>query len=375
MTSTEQAAWIRLSLEPGLSPALARQLLDAVGLPQKIYALSGASLQKYLDSPLSQQMCQAPSDALAHAIHTTQQWLQQENHHLLTPADTNAGYPKRLLTPDYPIVLYAKGRLELLNRPALAIVGARAASRSGCRNAHDFAQQLASEGWTIVSGLALGIDGAAHQGALQAGPSGGSTIAILGTGIDRVYPAQHQQLAHQISSDGLLLSEFPLGARARPFHFPKRNRLVAMLSHGVLVVEAARKSGSLITAQVAAESGREVFAIPGSIHSPLSRGCHQLIRQGAKLVESVHDIYEELNQSSLPGITRQQTPPKPRQFRPARFSAEARIVLDTLGGDPMSTEGLLQYTTFDVPTLSQALLELELLDYIERRPDGRYQKI
>jgi len=374
MSSAEQAAWIRLSLEPGLTPARARQLLEAVGLPQEIYALSRAQLQKYLDSPLSHQMSQAPSDALKSAIQTTQQWLQQETHYLLTPADINAGYPARLLTPDYPIVLYAKGQLNLLNQPSIAIVGARAASRSGCRNAHDFAHQLASEGFTIISGLALGIDGAAHLGALQAGPGAGSTIAILGTGIDRVYPAQHQQLAHRIATEGLLLSEFPLGAKARPYHFPKRNRLVATLSQGVLVVEAARKSGSLITAQVATEAGREVFAIPGSIHSPLSRGCHQLIRQGAKLVESVHDIYEELGQPTLPTVSHKQAPAKSGALTSAKFSGEARIVLETLGPDPMSTEGLLQYTTFDIPTLSQALVELELLNYIERRPDGRYQK-
>src|SRR5690606_11414069 len=199
-------------------------------------------------------------------------------------------------THDPPAVLYVNGRAELLNRPIIAVVGARNATPGGRDNAQAFAQSLAGQGWCIASGLAHGIDAAAHRGALAAGAQAGSTIAVMGTGIDIIYPSANLELAHRIAHEGALVSELPLGTPSVPHQFPRRNRIVAGLAKGVLVVEAARQSGSLITARLASELGREVFSIPGSIHSPLSRGCHALIRQGAKLVESGEDIVEELGQ-------------------------------------------------------------------------------
>uniref|UniRef100_UPI002AFE9608 DNA-processing protein DprA n=1 Tax=Castellaniella sp. TaxID=1955812 RepID=UPI002AFE9608 len=298
---TELRAWIRLSLEPELGAARIRLLLSVFGMPQHIVEATTGSLARYLDPALAARLRQPPGPDIQAAIDQALDWLRADGHHLLTLADPH--YPRALYAlADPPPILYAHGRLDILNRPMLAIVGARHATADGERNAHAFARHLALQGWCVVSGLASGIDGAAHAGALDAGEAGGGTLAVLGTGIDRVYPPAHHALAHRIATHGLLLSEFPLGTPGLPFHFPQRNRLVAALSQGVLVVEAAARSGSLITARLAGELGREVFAIPGSIHSPLSRGCHALIRQGAKLVESGQDIVEELRQGALPGL-------------------------------------------------------------------------
>ncbi len=232
-------------------------------------------------------------------LQDTLNWLAKANNHIVTLADPD--YPKALLEiADPPPLLYAKGNIALLNKLSIAIVGSRNASVQGEKNAEAFAQGLAVHGLCIVSGLALGIDGAAHRGALKAK---GDTIAVVGTGLDMVYPAQHRDLAHQIASSGLIISEFPLGTLSKPQNFPRRNRLISGLSLGCLVVEANLKSGSQITARLSAEQGREVFAIPGSIHSPLAKGCHQLIKQGAKLVDSLQDIVEELNLSKAVSAT------------------------------------------------------------------------
>ena len=254
-----------------------------------------------------------------------------------------------------------------LQGQALAVVGARNATPGGQENARAFARHLAGSGWRVVSGLALGIDAAAHEGALDAGPGGAGTVAVMGTGIDRIYPAKHRDLAHRIAAHGALVSELPLGTGALPQHFPKRNRIVAGLARGVLVVEAAKQSGSLITARLAGESGREVFAIPGSIHSPLSRGCHALIRQGAKLVETAADITDELGGGPIAGTTR------------AKAQAPAALpdhpVLDALGFDPLHLDAIQARCGLDTPTLQAQLLELELAARVARLDDGRFQRL
>lgn len=369
----EIRAWIRLGLEPGLNAAGIRDLLAIFGMPQDIYAASTGNLARHLEPDLAARLRQPPDAAMQAAIDRALAWLREPGHHLLTLADP--GYPPRLLDlHDPPPMLYLNGRLDLLARPAIAVVGARSATTGGMENAKAFSQHLAQHGWCIVSGLASGIDAAAHEGALDAGPDTGGTIAILGTGIDIVYPSRNRNLAHRLAADGLLISEFPLGTRALPFFFPMRNRLVAALSHGVLVVEAARQSGSLITARLASELGREVFAIPGSIHSPLSRGCHALIRQGAKLVESGEDILEELRQPGLQPIPRpRRTPDTPVRRHPAIApGSDGDVLLDALGHDPVDMATLLSRTQWDIGRLNSQLGLLEVAGAIQRWADGRF---
>ncbi len=294
-------------------------------------------------------------------------WASASDHHVLTLAD--AGYPRQLLTiPDPPTLLFAKGRVELLARTGLAMVGARSATAQGMGNARAFAAALSGAGLAVVSGLALGIDAAAHEGALD---GEGGTIAVIGTGADRIYPSRNQTLARRIAREGLILSEFPLGTAARRHHFPKRNRIIAGLSRGVLVVEAAVGSGSLITARLAAEQGREVFAIPGSIHSPLSRGCHRLIRDGAKLVESAGDVLEELSWRGSGDVAPDRTDGTPA----APVAGEACKVLDALGHDPVDLDTLLQRSGLTPDSLSAILLTMELDGHVARLPGGRFQRI
>lgn len=397
LSEPELRAWLRLSFERGLSASAARSLLAAIGLPQDIYASSGATLSRLVPADLARQLRNEPAQDVLQAIDRTLAWLQSPGHHLITLAD--AAYPPALLeSHDPPLLLYANGDPGMLSRPALAVVGARSATPAGQENAKAFSRHLAQQGWCIVSGLALGIDTAAHQGALSVGREGGGTIAVLGTGIDIVFPATNRALAHAIAENGLLITEFPLGTRGLKHHFPRRNRIVAGLSRGVLVVEAARQSGSLITARLAAESGREVFAIPGSIHSPLSRGCHALIRQGARLVESGQDILEELGtpQRPLPhssSAPRRAVPPRAVSGPEKQSSHEAAthmdaaagitqdLVLDdeqgrvlaALGHDPVHVDALVVRTGLDLTLVNQALLELELAGVVARQDDGRYQ--
>lgn len=313
-------------------------------------ALSAQLSARQLDAVLAE-----PDAAALASVHT---WLAAPGNSLMTLAD--ADYPPALLEiPDPPALLYCKGRRDWLQAPGFGIVGSRNATPQGARDAEAFAHALSDAGLTIVSGLALGIDAAAHRGGLL---GAGSSIAIVGTGLDRVYPARNQALAHQIAERGLIVSEFPLGTPPLPANFPRRNRLISGLSRGVLVVEAAPGSGSLITARVAAEQGREVFAIPGSIHSPLSRGCHALIKQGAKLVESAADILDELAWQ--------------HRLSPPQFAESARDpVLDALGDTPMALDTLVQTTGLTLDTLSAKLLTLELEGRIAQLPGGRYQKI
>lgn len=369
----ELRAWIRLSLEPDLGAARIRLLLSVFGMPQQICEASTGNLARYLDPGLAARLRQPPDDTLRAAIESSLCWLAQPGHHLLTLADPL--YPQALYElTDPPPILYAHGQLDILNRPMLAIVGARHATPEGERNAHDFAQHLAQQGWCVVSGLASGIDGAAHAGALDAGPAGGGTVAVLGTGIDRVYPPAHRALAHRIAEHGLMLSEFPLGAQGLPFHFPQRNRIVAALARGVLVVEAAARSGSLITARLAGEMGREVFAIPGSIHSPLSHGCHALIRQGAKLVESGQDIIEELRQGGLPGLTGALRPGQAADPDPEPACTQSDPLLRALGYEAVDTDTLQTRTGWPIDQLMAQLTLMEIDGAVARQADGRYRR-
>lgn len=368
-TTDELHAWLRLSLEPGLSPAQARLLLGSLGLPPSIYEASSSMLLRYLPQELVAQIRQAPDQAMSQQIAKTVAWLEHEQHHILTLADPL--YPAALLElHDPPLILYINGQLDYLRTPALAMVGARNATPGGMAIAQEFASYLASQGWLIYSGLANGIDQAAHRGALAAGPQAAGTIAVMGTGIDLVYPASQRQLAHDIVAHGALISELPLGTKALPYHFPRRNRIVAALSQGVLVVEAARQSGSLITARLATELGREVFAIPGSIHSPLSRGCHALIRQGAKLVEQAQDILEEL----APKHTAARSPTPHLSAEPS-LSALAKQVLRLLDYSPQSADSLQALWAGEPSSLSQGLTELELANLVTRLDTGSYQRL
>ncbi|MES2957946.1 MAG: DNA-processing protein DprA [Pseudomonadota bacterium] len=356
------SAWLRLLRTPGLGRDSARRLLASCGSPDAVFATRPAALRE-LTGPLLATALGVEPEGHTEQLAATLAWLEADaSHHVLTLGD--AAYPALMLeTADPPLLLYAQGRLELLNAPALAVVGSRNPSAQGVDNARAFAEHLSRVGLTIVSGLALGIDGAAHAGGLA---GRGSTVAVFGTGLDRIYPARHRALAHRIAAEGLLLSEFDLGMPPLPDNFPRRNRLIAGLSRGTLVVEAALASGSLITARQAIEAGREVFAIPGSIHSPQSRGCHALIKQGAKLVESADDILGELNWAAVP-------PGAPGTVMPAPDAGETAL-LSALGHDPVTLDALLARTGESAASLSAQLLELELYGRVARLPGGLYQR-
>ncbi len=365
MDRIERAAWLRLSLTPDVGPRTARALLGAFGLPAAIFDASSSALARYVPQALAHTLA-APADAaLAHAIDRAEAWLDTDAAHaLVTLAD--AQYPQALLaTADPPPLLFAIGRLELLNRPMLAIVGSRNATRQGMDTAAAFAQRLAHAGLTIASGLALGIDAAAHRGALAAANEGAadSTVAVVGTGVDVIYPASNKALTLAIRERGVVISEFALGTPGIAHNFPRRNRIIAGLARGVLVVEAALRSGSLITARLAAEAGREVFAVPGSIHSPMAKGCHRLIKDGAKLVEEAADILNEL-----------QLPVGSAVPAPAA-TATASALLDALGYDPVDLDTLAARTGRDAGSLTAELLELELAQDVARLPGNRYQRL
>lgn len=353
------ADWLRLSLTPGLGTATFRALLERFGLPENILAarsqLAGLLPAKVADALFSANVTQAAQHAAG--------WAQAPGNAVVTLAD--AAYPRLLLEiADPPPLLYASGRLELLAAPALAVVGSRNATAQGVRNAQQFARAFSEAGLTIVSGLALGIDTSAHRGGLE---GAGSTIAVLGTGIDVVYPARNATLASQIAERGLLLSEYPLGTPANAHNFPRRNRLISGLARGCLVVEAALASGSLITARTAAEQGREVFAVPGSIHSPLSKGCHALIKSGAKLVESADDVLAELAQfSSLS--------PAPVAQRAAAAAADEGL-LAQMGFDPVDVDSLCARAGLSPETVAGELVRLELAGRVSVLPGGRYQRL
>ncbi len=369
MTDSEGLSdWLRLVLTDGVGPQTARLLLARFGLPGEVLAAGFPALQKCVPEKIAYALSSSAPDDMQAQIDATLAWASLPGNHLLTLAD--AGYPPSLLTiPDPPPLLYAKGRTELLSRPAIAIVGSRNATMQGIQNAGRFAQTLSEAGLSVVSGLALGIDAAAHEGACSLRPDAGSTVAVTGTGLDLVYPARHRPLAHRIAEQGCLLSEYPLGSPAIASNFPRRNRLISGLSLGVLVVEAALHSGSLTTARSALEQGREVFAIPGSIHSPLAKGCHQLIRQGAKLVESAQDILEELRWNGGGSASAAIGDP------PSQVDAGHAQLLAAAGHDPVSVDQLAMRSRRPASEVQAALLSLELQGRVERLPDGRYQKL
>lgn len=356
-------AWLRLTFIPGLGGVGQRKLLTAFGLPEAVFCASYSCLRSAVGDVLAARI-QQPGAEIERNVQAALQWTSLANNSLLTLADQ--AYPRSLLDlPDPPTLLYAKGDTSLLQLPACAIVGSRNASEQGAIDARQFATSLSRAGWVIVSGMALGIDANAHQGALLAG---GKTIAVIGTGADRIYPARNKPLAERIVKEGLLISEFPLGTPPQAPNFPRRNRLIAGLSRGVLVVEAANESGSLITARLAVEQGKEVFAVPGSIHSPLARGCHALIRQGAKLVERTEDILEEL------GAPQPVTAPVIQGVDTAATATEHPL-LDKLGYSPVGFDALLERSGFTPDVLNATLFELELSGFIQCLPGGRYQRL
>ena len=350
------SAWLALEAVAGLGPDGTRQLLDRFGSAPAILAAGSTSLKPVVGAKLAaaiQEAARQEPEAAALA------WLTEPDAHLISCLDPR--FPPALKDlPGAPAWLYVKGDPAVLARPLLAIVGSRNATPQGRRDAEAFARTLAEAGLTIVSGLAEGIDAAAHEGGLL---GNGSGVAVVGTGLDRVYPARHRDLAHRLAATGALVSEFAIGTPPKPGHFPRRNRLISGLAVGVLVVEAAPQSGSLITARLAGEQGREVFAMPGSIHSPLAKGCHRLIKQGAKLVESAEDILEELRW--------QWTPPPVAD--PAGAAGDA--LLELLGAEPVGLDALAAASGLTVDRLSAMLLTLELEGRVAQLPGGRYQRL
>lgn len=360
----ELAAWLRLTETPGIGRETARRLLAAFGSPQAVFDAPHRAWQELLTATQVESLA-APADILQSLIESTWQWLQAGEAAALRQVMPlgDPGYPDLLLeAADPPLLLYLMGRSELLSAPTVAIVGSRNPSAQGTENARAFAAALSNAGLTVASGLALGIDGAAHEGALQ-GP--GSTIAVVGTGLDRVYPKRHLALAHRIASEGLMVSEYSLGTPPLAANFPRRNRLIAGLARGTLVVEAALKSGSLITARLALDAGREVFAIPGSIHAPQSRGCHALIKQGAKLVEDATDVLMELRLDPAAASPSTDT----------LSDTDGDPVLAALGHDPVTLDALAARTGWPPAELSAHLLELELTGLVTRLPGQLFQRL
>ncbi|WP_020183514.1 DNA-processing protein DprA [Methylotenera sp. 1P/1] len=361
------AQWVALSLIDGVGSATLCQLLSQFGTPANVFAASRSQLRHIVSDNITAAICAGVDEA---TIAPTLEWLSQPGNHLITLADSI--YPKALLEiANPPALLYAKGQPDCLSLPCLAVVGSRNATPQGEKNAEDFAENLSRHGLCIVSGMALGIDGAAHRGALKANAP---TIAVVGTGLDIVYPAKHRDLAHRIVNRGLIISEFPLGTPSKAQNFPRRNRIISGLSIGCLVIEANLDSGSLITARQAAEQGREVFAIPGSIHSPVAKGCHQLIKQGAKLVESTEDILSEI-QPILPLQPHFNTSPIGSLPERANASPEANTVLDSMGVDPIHFDVLLTATGLTVSALSTMLTLLELDGKISPLHGGKFQRL
>ena len=366
----ELTDWIRLEQTPGVGPETARKLLSTFGLPENIFSANFSALRMIVSDRVARALLAPTSDATRALLDRTRAWCESPRHVVLTLADH--AYPSALLTiPDPPLILYVTGRRDLLSSPTLAIVGSRNATAQGVRNAEQFSEALSQSGFTIASGMALGIDTAAHQGALRGGKTSANraaTIAVIGTGIDIVYPARNRALAHLIADEGTIVSEYPLGMPAIATNFPRRNRIISGLARGVLVIEAAAQSGSLITARMAAEQGRDVFAIPGSIHSPLSKGCHQLIKQGAKLVESAQDILEEWHPLSVTPVCDQ------RSLTDMNTDA-AHPLLATIGFDPIHIDTIALHSQLDIATLNAQLLPLELDGHIEILPGGLYRRL
>ncbi len=393
-------------MTPGVGNQHARKLLTAFGLPQSIFVQPQLALKQVVSAAMARALQVVPDNFEAQ-LQTTWNWLEagtldpttgQNNRVFLTLAD--ARYPSSLLNiEDPPLVLYLQGHVDLISqldhkdnqtrgdaqgkspykhaKDGIAMVGSRNPTPQGLATAHAFAQAFTQAGLVVVSGLALGIDGAAHEGALegQLDNDEGCTIAVIGTGLDRVYPSKHLALAHRIVERGLMVSEFTLGTPPLPANFPKRNRIISALSLGTLVVEAAVKSGSLITARLASEQGKEVFAIPGSIHSTQSRGCHALLKQGAKLVESAQDVLEELRLQLTPPLVPASKLLRTNNAAAAIEDVEPDDLVKSLGYDPVSLDALVARTGWDAATLQVRLMELELDGQVARLPGGLYQRV
>jgi DNA processing protein len=353
----ETLAWLRLGLVTELTPSGFRRLLAALSTPEAICAADRATLARSVSDDVAAAVARGPDPE---RIDVALQWLEDPANQVVTFAD--AAYPRLLLEiTDPPPLLYVKGDPGLLDRASLAVVGSRNATPQGRANAQAFSRELSEGGFTIISGLALGIDAAAHAGGLAAASS---SIAVVGTGLDIVYPARNRDLAHRLAEEGALVSEFALGTPALASNFPRRNRLISGLARGCLVVEAALKSGSLITARYALEQGREVFAIPGSIHSPLSKGCHLLIKQGAKLAESSQDILEELGATVGERVT-----------SAIDDDAHGNPVLAALGFDPVDLDTVCERSGLTPDSASAMLLTLELGGVVSRLPGGKFQRV
>ncbi len=351
----ELASWIALNQIPGLGNEGLRRLLQAFGDPTRIFATPAHTLKQVVQPAVAEIIAQGPNEA---ALSPVARWLDDAQNSIVTLADPD--YPQALLNiPDPPLLLYVKGRRELLNRPSLAVVGSRNATPQGSNNAEAFARAASAAGLCIVSGMAHGIDAAAHRGGLR---EQGSSIGVVGTGLDKIYPAANRELAHQLALEGALISEFSLGTPPLAANFPRRNRIISGLSLGCLVVEASPQSGSLITARMALEQGREVFAIPGSIHAPQARGCHHLIKQGAKLVECAQDILEELGQIAASPTSPSAVP-------------ESHPLFEHLGFDPVDMDSLSRRSGLTIEALSAILLQLELDGIVSALPGGLYQRI
>jgi DNA processing protein len=354
----ELDAWLRLLRTPGIGRTSARRLLAACGSPQAVFDSRPAALGELVGAEAASALNEPPPQH-DEQLAATRTWLGGDaSRHVIALGE--AAYPAALLeTADPPLLLYAQGRIDLLQAASIAVVGSRNPTAQGSDNARAFAKHLSQAGLTVVSGLALGIDGAAHDGALA---GQGGTIAVMGTGADRIYPAKHRALAHRIAEQGLLLTEFEIGTPPLAENFPQRNRIIAGLARGTLVVEAALPSGSLSTARAALEAGREVFAIPGSIHSPQSRGCHALIKQGAKLVESAEDITSELQWKAGRPLAAPFEEPKDSPL------------LAALGHEPATLDALGARTGMSAADLNAQLLELELDGRVARLPGGLFQR-
>jgi DNA processing protein len=378
----ELAAWLRIVETPGVGRESARRLLSRFGSPEAVLGASPDARKAVVGGAVASALSAEPPH-FADRLAATRAWLEGSGGALPGSARDvlvlgDGRYPEALLqTPDPPTVLYAEGRAELLAAESLAVVGSRNPTPQGLENARAFAAHLSRAGLVIVSGLALGIDGAAHEGALEGAASpgtgmpaagegrAGGTIAVVGTGLDRVYPSRHRALGGRIAATGLIVSEFGIGTPALPENFPVRNRIIAGLARGTLVVEAALQSGSLITARMALEAGRDVFAIPGSIHSPQSRGCHALLKQGAKLVDSAEDILEEYRGA-----------PRPMAATPGAVPAASEDpLLGALGFEPIGLDALVARTGRSAAELSAKLLDLELAGRVARLPGQRFQRI
>ena len=406
MERDELSAWLRLSLTRGIGNTTARKLLSAFGLPEAIFRQPATALLQVVSTAQATALRDEPTE-LQTLVETTWAWLNDDSprsarRQIVVLGDSD--YPPSLLTmEDPPLMLYLLGAGTLTsNSPpahdssagvtlksiaqllsdcaprSLAMVGSRNPTPQGSINARKFAKAFAPSGLTVVSGLALGIDGAAHEGALEGAaqnPASLVTVAVVGTGLDRVYPRTHRDLAHRITQHGLLVSEYPLGTPPLTANFPKRNRLIAGLTQGTLVVEAALKSGSLITARLTVEQGKEVFAIPGSIHSTQSRGCHSLIKQGAKLVESAMDVLEELKWDVGTVKNAEQQEDDGDSADTSAPSSADPLLWECLGFDPVGLDALQARSGLNTATLQAQLMTWELEGQVARLPGGLFQRL